>query len=200
MEKNGKLNLWVLENQIGELATHLNYTIIPSKDTMGAWHRKLHSFTDKQLTLAVDKMKDDLEQMPRNFPKIAKDYIYRLFSFRDERRKWINYGDCQGCDGAGGFCLLEKHPLMGNRSPQQQWTEVITFCSECKNWQNLTGKNGFESCHATKKELENSGVVHVKMNEPISSWRRLSGKNGRVYDKTESEAQAISLNLVKSIG
>ena len=199
-----KLDKWTLESEIAGLARYLNYTKNPSKDTIEAWHSKLKRFTDEHIHKAVDKMKDDLDMMPKNFPKIAKQYINIIFKaeFEKNKYKWINYGYCQGCGGMGGFQLFEKHPFMKNRSLKQQWTTVIAFCSDCENWRNWTGINGFDECNVSSTELDRRGIIYVNIKQPMTGWRRLTGKvpqPGLQTGKTTDDVEKLAADIAKPI-
>ena len=145
------------------LSEFLNYAKHPSENTITGWYNALCGFTHEQVSKALDKMQNDLEIMPRNFPKLVIQYINQQPEEKTKTRL-INYGACEGCNSSGGFVLLRK--------TDGKWYETIAFCSECRNWQNLTGIEGYNVAHVERQMLINKNIIFVEINRPISSWRK----------------------------
>jgi hypothetical protein len=183
-----------LKNALFDLYECLNYSNKAPADRIRFWQNKLYRFTDEQVWKACERMQDDLDALPRNVPKAIKAAIVNLYGA--EERQWIDYGQCDSCQKSGGFCVLVKNKVT------QHWQEKIIFCSECENWRNVSGKTAYEQSHTSKSELEAKRIIHVRLNQPVISWRRLTGKvpqPERQTGKTTDDVQALATKIAKPI-
>jgi hypothetical protein len=137
---------------------YMNRTTIPPPDTKRLWFDKISGYQDHEILEAFGKMKDTLDSIPYNIPKAIKAAVFLVNRAKASPvNEWKNYGNCDGCEGSGGFRLLYFDKLGGRSTP-------IQYCSQCDNWLNYCNDPG-DRISAT--ELEASGYTFKPFNKVL---------------------------------
>lgn len=125
-------------DRFGELVNdfwgYFNVVNRPPISTQTEWWKRLSGYLQVDVEAAFEKMKDDLDAVPRNLPRAVKSALSKVWAekglFGTQPRK--NYGECPECNGFGSFMVKLWH------DQHKRWYICMVLCASCDNWQNHT--------------------------------------------------------------
>lgn len=143
---------------VDSLFDYMNRLSKPSPTIKELWWKKLKKINAQDLRGAIEWMKDNIDNIPYNFPKAVKNAVFQNNrGSGNVHDKWKSRGDCPGCNSSGGFRLLVFDKFGGRSTP-------IQYCSECDNWMNYCNDPGDR---ISANELEGFGYKFKPLNKVL---------------------------------
>lgn len=128
----------------------------PAPDTKDLWFKKLKGYQETEIVEAFEHMKDSLDSIPYNIPKAIKRAVVAINMAKcASSSQWTDYGECESCNGSGGFTILVFDNNGVGRS-------LIQYCSKCDNFLNYCND---PSDRISANELSGVGYKFKPLNQ-----------------------------------
>jgi hypothetical protein len=145
-----------LQEFVSQVGNFYGYSKIVDMERLNAWYAEVKNLPSEPLPHIMSRIYTEKDTMPRNMPKIIKEYFSEWLASNPEKMfKNRETTNCEECGGKGFIwcrrpAFVDGRPFTGPGG--DRIFETITFrCERCENWSRYVSRNAMPA--ATKRYI-----------------------------------------------